>query len=226
MAMWGGFGDFLGKLGTALLGSMATAMFTQGANALFSPGPPSRRSMQQDIGMQRQAAEPIRTPEQVQTDQMTVEAGRQRAQTFADLSQEYAGLKGRGPVYDPATEEKIKQEAMADAAVRGMGESGQAQEMVKRRLQEYRLGRSDVHGRELGDLRSQMQPYSQVQAPGQPPIFQPQISPQPRSTPPMFTPAPVDLTMALGPNTPNIFNRQTPTKKAFAPYFDINQQAV
>mgnify|MGYP001589922636 FL=1 len=109
--MW----NFLGKLATALMGSVATAFAVQGANTRFNPRPPGRREMQQDIGMQRQAAEPIRTPEQTETDRMTVEAGRQRAATFADLSKEYAGLQARGPQYDPFVEEKVKQEAMADA---------------------------------------------------------------------------------------------------------------
>ena len=232
--MWEGLfgggsgGGWLGKLATALLGSVATAFVAQGANALFAPKPPGRREMQQDIGMQRQAAEPIRTPEQTETDRMTVEAGRQRAATFADLSKEYAGLQARGPVYDPFTEEKVKQEAMADAAVRGMGESGQAQELVKRRLQEYRLGRSTVHGQELGALRTQMQPYSQVQAPSSPPIFTPQIAPQPRTVQPFMTPAPVDILSAMRTDPEKkkpgkALNQQPDFDADRRPYFGIDQ---
>ena len=194
--MW----EFVKKLFTAILGSAATVAMTQGANQMFGPRGPSRRSLQQDIQMQRQAVEPIRTPEQTTADQMAVAQSQERMATFRELSKEYEGVKARGPVWNPFEETRIKEEAMGEAAGRGMAESGQAQEHVKRRLEEHRLGRAGLHQQELSNLRSQMLPYSNVQAPSQPPVFTPQIAQQPRTPERLFTTAPFDLTNALAPD--------------------------
>ena len=198
--MW----DFLAKLATAILGSAATALFTRGAETMLGPRQPSRRDVSQDLAMQRQFAEPIRTPEQTQADQQTLAMSQQREQTFQQLSKEYGALKERGTLYDPLKEQDIRREALAEAEMRfpGSAESGQTQEHVRRRLETYRLGQAKEHEGALSNLRQEMLPYTAVQAPSTPPTFTPSVAPQPRQVPPTFRAAPFDIAAALMPERP------------------------
>lgn len=205
---WGGFGKVFGDIAAAVLGSVISGAVAQGLNAAFSPSPPSRRDVQRDLEMQAQALRqpPQRTPEQEQADQMALEATRQRQATFAQLSKEYAELEKAGPqvFWDPYEEQQLRQEAMAQAATRGMAESGQAQEFVNRRLDEARLRRSTeaarLHEQKLSNLRGQMSLYSGVERPGvpqQPPT--PTVAPLPRTVEPTFKTSPVNITALQWP---------------------------
>lgn len=198
--MFEGFGNLFGKIGSAILGSLITSFVTQGLNAAFGPKQPSRRDMMRDVQAQSQmlqgSQQPIRTPEQTQVDQAAVQATQARQATFAQLSKEYASLQAKGPSFDPYEEARIREETMADAAVRGMAESGQTQDLVARRLDESRLRRTSEHSRQLGTLREQMGPYAGVVQPGGTQVSQaPQIAPLPRGVPPQpFTAAPFNIT--------------------------------
>lgn len=199
-----GWEDLFIKIGTGILGNILSGLTSQGLNMAFAPSPPSRRDIQRDLQMQaetmRGAAQPIRTREQEESDKLAVEATRARQATFSGLSKEYAGLQAAGPkvFWDPYVEDRIRTEAMAEAAVQGMAESGQAQQHVSRRLDEYRLkasqGAAGFHESQLSNLRQQMLPYSGVEAPGQaqtPPV--PQATPIPRDIRQPFTSSPVNI---------------------------------
>lgn len=207
------WGNIFSNVATTVLGSLISGGLTQGLNAAFGPSPPSRRDVQRDLEMQanvmREATTPrapIRTPEQEESDRLAVEQTKARQATFSKLSGEYDALQKAGPqvFWNPYEEEQIKQEAMAEAAMRGMGESGQAQQHVSRRLDEARLRRSQeasrLHNAQLSDLRTQMGVFGSVVQPGAgivstPPA--PSVNPLPRTTEPFVKNAPIDITAAL-----------------------------
>jgi len=212
--MWAGFGKIFENVAAAILGSIASGTIAQGLNMAFAPRPPSRGDVRRDLQMQAEAtagaARPIRTPEQERADRLTVEQGEARQATFRDLSREYAAVQAAGssPVWDPYEETNIRREAMAEAAVRGMGESGQAQDWVARRLDEARLRRSQeanrLHEQKLSNLREQMVPYTNVQRPGDFAMSPaPQAAPLPRSVQQPFSASPVDIVSMLRPRRPN-----------------------
>ena len=213
MAGWfdGIFGDIFGKIGTALLGSIASGFVSQGLNAMFAPSPPSRNDMVRDLRAQGEAlqgvSQPVRTPEQTQADQLALKESEARAATFRDLQGEYNKVEQAGPIpatWDPYTEKRIRDEAYAQASSGGAA-VGQADALVNRRLDEYRLkGAStaqDQYRQRLSDLRSQMLPYSQVQMPGQPSMSPvPAVSPMPRNVQNPYSTAPIDIVSALRPD--------------------------
>jgi len=235
--MWGElFKALLPNLVTAILGPAIQTAFTSGANALFGPKTPSRGDMTRDIQAQaealRGAQTPIRTAEQVQSDQLALEQNRARQATFTQLSNEYSALQKAGPevFWNPYEEERIKQEAMGEAAGRGMAESGQAQEHVRRRLEESRIGRSQeaarLHAEKLSGLRTGMLPYTNVQAPGSPPLSAaPQVEAMPRTVRPPFASAPFDVASALRlpPKKPGVDEKALGLAQ---PYYDVGQQAI
>ena len=216
--MWEGFGKIFQNIAGAILGSLASAFISQGLNAAMGPKQPSRQDVMRDLQMQgdalRGASQPVRTHEQEQADQMAVEQSQARQATFRGLSEEYNKLQAAGPttMWDPYEEANIRKEAMADAAVRGMAESGQAQELVSRRLDEARLkrsqGASQQHEQKLSNLRQQMVPYSQVERPGQAQMSPvPSVAPMPRTATQPFSTAPLDIVSMLRPG------QQEPVKK-------------
>ena len=200
------FTDIFANVATSLLGSLASGLVSSGLNAAFGAKPPSRNQVTRDIQSQAQALQgiqPVRTPEQVQADQLALKESQARADTFSKLSTEYDTAQKAGPanLWDPNKEQQIRLEAMADAAARGMGDSGQAQEMVNRRLQEYRLAQGATAGQQyetkLSNLRSQMLPYSNVQQPSTGTLQTPALSPIPRDVRPTFSASPVNITSGL-----------------------------
>mgnify|MGYP001565551267 CR=1 FL=1 len=206
--MW----EIFSKIATALLGSIATGVVTHGLNAAFAPKPPSRGDVQRDLQMQAEtmanASRPVRTAEQERADKIAIEQSEARQATFKQLSGEYAKVQAAGPqtIWDPYEEQRIRQESMAEAAVRGMGESGQAQDWTARRLDEARLRRSgaaqQMHETKLSNLRQQMVPYSTVEKPGAATQVTPNIqgSPLPRAVANPFSASPVDIAAALRPD--------------------------
>ena len=198
--MWG---DLFVKIGSSLLGSLATGIVTSGLNYLFSPSAPSQHDVARDIRSQaeaQRASQPVRTPEQEQSDRLAVEATKARQSTFAQLSNEYNQVKAAGPTWDPYEEARIREEAMGEASMRGMSESGQAQQHVARRLDEARLKRSQLHQTALSDLRTQMAPYAGVIPPGQPATASPVSQFQKEQQNPLFKSAPIGLSGILMPD--------------------------
>ena len=206
--MW----EIFSKIATALLGSIATGVVTQGLNAAFAPKPPSRGDVQRDLQMQAEtmanASRPVRTPQQEQADQIAIEQSKARQATFQQLSREYTKTQAAGPsnLWDLNVENRIRKEAAAEAAMRGMGESGQRQDYEARRLSEYRLQQGAEsqrqHETRLSNLRQQMVPYSTVEKPGAATQVTPNIqgSPLPRAVANPFSASPVDIAAALRPD--------------------------
>lgn len=220
--MWesilGSIGNIFGgktfeKIGTAILGSLVSGMVTQGLNTAFGPKQPSQRDVMRDLQMQgealRGASQPVRTPEQTQADQMAIEASRARQATFSNLSQEYNTLQKAGPevFWNPYEQEQVEREARATAGSRfGYEPTGQTEEFVRRRMNEYMLGKTSeankLHAQKLSDLRTQMLPYSNVERPGTTQMSPvPNVAPLTRDVRQPFTNAPFNIG-AMAPDEP------------------------
>jgi hypothetical protein len=225
--MFDGFdwGNLFGKLGGSLLGSIASGFVAQGLNAMFAPSPPSRHDIARDVRAQGEAlqgvSQPVRTPEQTSADRLALKESEARAATFQQLQGEYNKVEQAGAIpatWDPYTEKRIRDEAYAQASSGGAA-VGQADALVNRRLDEYRLkGAStaqDQYQRRLSDLRTQMLPYSQVQMPGEARFPTPTVAPMSRETPKNpYSTVPIDIVSAL---------RAEDQKKKVVPEKTVNQ---
>lgn len=193
-------------LATGLLGALASSFVTQGMNAAFAPSPPSRNQQRRDLQMQAdvygQAAQPVRTPEQTQADKMAIEQSQARNATFTQLSNEYTAKQQAGPqtLWDPYEEKRVEDEARLTAYTRfGTNPSGQTEEFVKNRMNEYRMGKSGeaarAHEQSQSNLRAQMLPYSNVERPGSPAVASPplQVAPLSRQPQQPFSMSPINL---------------------------------
>ena len=164
--MWEGI---LGKLALAILGPAIGSALAGLGNTLLAPRQGGRDVNRQMRAMQEAAMPVPQTPAQAQADEMTTAANQARANTFAQLSQEYTTAQKAGPeaFWDPAEEARIRNEATTRAYGRYGGDAppAQVQREVDRMMGEYRLGRSGAYETKLSNLRSQMAPYASVQQP-------------------------------------------------------------